>query len=186
MGFDQYDPVPRGRPREGARDVLPQHLGRHGLRRRAGGRPKGQPRFTRGGDQGLQREPNEAEEANLGDSEDDSREERLRLRQGPRGCEAERVVDLAGQLKAAIRSIPDYPKKGIVFRDLTTLWKDGKLMRKTTDHFYERYKGRRVEKILGVEARGFIVGAPLADRLSIGFVPARKVGKLPADKVTME
>jgi len=95
-------------------------------------------------------------------------------------------VELAGQLKAAIRSIPDYPKKGIVFRDLTTLWKDGKLMRKTTDHFYERYKGRRVEKILGVEARGFIVGAPLADRLSIGFVPARKVGKLPADKVTME
>ncbi len=95
-------------------------------------------------------------------------------------------MDLAGQLKAAIRSIPDYPKKGIVFRDLTTLWKDGKLMRRTTDLLYERYRKRRLGKILGIEARGFIVGAPLADRLSIGFIPARKMGKLPAEKVTME
>ncbi len=95
-------------------------------------------------------------------------------------------MSAAAELKAAIRSIPDYPKKGIVFRDLTTIWKDGKLMKMTTDLLYERYRGRGIDKILGIEARGFIVGAPLADRLAVGFVPARKLGKLPSKKLTME
>lgn len=94
-------------------------------------------------------------------------------------------MSFAKQLKDAIRSIPDYPKKGIVFRDLTTIWKDGRLNRMSTDVFYERYKGRRLEKIVGIEARGFIVAAPLADRLGIGFVPARKLGKLPSKKLTV-
>ena len=89
------------------------------------------------------------------------------------------------KVKRSIRSIPDWPKKGVVFRDLTTLWKDGRMLRGTTDAFYRKYKGRRIDKVLGVEARGFIVGAPLALRLGVGFVPARKVGKLPFDKVTM-
>jgi len=57
-------------------------------------------------------------------------------------------VSAAARLKAAIRSIPDYPKKGIVFRDLTTIWKDGKLMKMTTDLLHERYRGRAIEKIL--------------------------------------
>lgn len=94
-------------------------------------------------------------------------------------------MSFAKQLKDAIRSIPDYPTKGIVFRDLTTMWKDGRLNRMSTDVFYERYEGKRLDKIVGIEARGFIVAAPLADRLGIGFVPARKLGKLPSKKLTV-
>jgi adenine phosphoribosyltransferase len=93
---------------------------------------------------------------------------------------------LEEELKASIRSIPDYPKKGIVFRDLTTLWKDGRMMRKTTDALYSHFKGTSIDKIVGIEARGFIVGAPLADRMGVGFVPARKVGKLPSEKLSMD
>ncbi len=94
-------------------------------------------------------------------------------------------MSFAKQLKDAIRSIPDYPKKGIVFRDLTTIWKDGRLNRMSTDVFYDRYKVKQLDKIVGIEARGFIVAAPLADRLGIGFVPARKLGKLPSKKLTV-
>lgn len=90
------------------------------------------------------------------------------------------------EIKKAIRSISDYPKKGIVFRDLTTLWSDGKLMRKTIDILYEHAKKFRPDKIVAIEARGFIVGAPLADRLGVGFVPARKLGKLPAEKISID
>jgi len=93
-------------------------------------------------------------------------------------------VSFAEELKSAIRSIPDYPKKGIIFRDLTTIWKDGRLMRRATDVLYGRYRNEPLDKILGIEARGFIVAAPLADRLGIGFVPARKLGKLPSEKLT--
>ena len=92
---------------------------------------------------------------------------------------------LEDDVKGAIRNVPDYPKKGIGFKDLTTLWLDGRLTRRVTDALERRWKGKNVEKIVGVEARGFIVGAPLADRLGIGFVPARKVGKLPAAKVSV-
>ena len=90
---------------------------------------------------------------------------------------------LGREVEKAIRVIPDYPKKGIPFKDLTTLWKDGRLNRKVIDALEERWKGERLDKIVGIEARGFIVGAPLADRLAIGFVPARKVGKLPGSKL---
>ncbi len=92
---------------------------------------------------------------------------------------------LEADVKRAIRTIPDYPKKGIPFKDLTTLWKNGKLTRRVTDALVKRWKGERLDKIVGIEARGFIVGAPLADRLGVGFVPARKVGKLPGSKVSM-
>ena len=88
-------------------------------------------------------------------------------------------------VKRAIRTIPDYPKKGIAFKDLTTLWKNGKLTRRVTDALVRRWKGEMIDKVLGVEARGFIVGAPVADRLGLGFVPARKIGKLPGPKVSM-
>lgn len=90
---------------------------------------------------------------------------------------------LAKDVEKSIRIIPDYPKKGIPFKDLTTLWKDGKLTRRVTNALEKRWKGRKLDKIVGIEARGFIVGAPLADRLGIGFIPARKVGKLPGSKV---
>jgi adenine phosphoribosyltransferase len=93
------------------------------------------------------------------------------------------VGSLAKDVEKSIRIIPDYPKKGIPFKDLTTLWKDGKLTRRVTNALEKRWKGRKLDKIVGIEARGFIVGAPLADRLGIGFIPARKVGKLPGSKV---
>ena len=88
-------------------------------------------------------------------------------------------------VKRSIRTIPDYPKKGIPFKDLTTLWRNGKLNRRVTDQLEKKWKDTKLDKIVGVEARGFIVGAPLADRLGIGFVPARKVGKLPAGKISV-
>jgi adenine phosphoribosyltransferase len=88
------------------------------------------------------------------------------------------------ELKAAIRAIPDFPKKGIMFRDVTTLWKDGALLRKCNDVLYKRYKDSRIDAVLGIEARGFIVGAPLAVSLGVGFIPLRKVGKLPGEKIS--
>ena len=91
---------------------------------------------------------------------------------------------LAVQLKRAIRRVPDFPTKGIVFRDLTTLWKDPGLMELAVDALYERYRGRKVDAIVGIEARGFVFGALLAERFRVGFVPVRKLGKLPSDKVT--
>ncbi|HKT21470.1 MAG TPA: adenine phosphoribosyltransferase [Nitrososphaerales archaeon] len=92
---------------------------------------------------------------------------------------------LEADVRRAIRTIPDYPKKGIPFKDLTTLWRNGKLNRRVADALEKRWKKVKLDKIVGIEARGFIVGAPLADRLGIGFVPARKVGKLPAKKVSV-
>lgn len=88
------------------------------------------------------------------------------------------------EFKAAIRRVPDFPKKGIIFRDITTLWKDGPLLKRSTDVLYEHYRGKRIDAVLGIEARGFVVGAPLAERLGVGFVPLRKVGKLPGEKVS--
>ena len=93
------------------------------------------------------------------------------------------MPSLADELAAAIRTIPDYPKKGVAFKDLTTLWKDGDLSRRTTDALAEYAMQKQADKIVGIEARGFIVGAPLADRLGVGFVPARKAGKLPSEAV---
>ncbi len=92
---------------------------------------------------------------------------------------------LEADVRKAIRNIPDYPKKGIPFKDLTTLWRNGKLNRRVADALERKWKGAKLDKVVGIEARGFIVGAPLADRLSVGFVPARKVGKLPAKKISV-
>jgi adenine phosphoribosyltransferase len=93
------------------------------------------------------------------------------------------VGTLGRDVEKAIRIIPDYPKKGIPFKDLTTLWKDAALNRRVIDALVRKWKKAKPDKIVGIEARGFIVGAPLADRLGVGFVPARKVGKLPGKKV---
>jgi adenine phosphoribosyltransferase len=95
------------------------------------------------------------------------------------------MTALERELKRTIRTIYDYPKKGIAFKDLTTLWKDGPLMKRTTDALAKKWADKGIDKVVGIEARGFIVGAPLADRLAIGFVPARKMGKLPSEKLTM-
>jgi adenine phosphoribosyltransferase len=90
------------------------------------------------------------------------------------------------EIRLAIRNIPDFPKKGVVFRDLTTLWKDGRIMKMSIDALCAHWSKKPIDKVLGIEARGFIVGAPMADRLGVGFVPARKVGKLPSLRLRMD
>ena len=95
-----------------------------------------------------------------------------------------------GYLLSTIRDIPDFPKPGISFKDITTLLNDGKAFRFLMDHLEERYKEYDLDFIAGIDSRGFIFGAPLADRLGIGFVPIRKKGKLPyttiAEKYSLE
>src|ERR1043165_1057870 len=78
-----------------------------------------------------------------------------------------------------IRSIPDYPKKGIIFRDITTLLGNPRAFRRAVDELVQPYAGLRIDKVAGIEARGFILGGAVAHQLSIGFVPVRKKGKLP-------
>lgn len=82
-------------------------------------------------------------------------------------------------LKQYIRNIPDFPKKGIVFRDITTLIKNGKKFKETIDAFYERYKDKHIDAIVSVESRGFIFGSALAYKLGSAIIPVRKKGKLP-------
>lgn len=83
-------------------------------------------------------------------------------------------------LAEAIRTVPDFPKPGIIFRDITTLLKDPSSFQKASDAFYEHYRNAGIKKVVAVESRGFIFGAALALRLGAGFVPIRKKGKLPA------
>ncbi len=86
-------------------------------------------------------------------------------------------------LKSKIRTVPDYPKKGIMFRDITTLLKDPVGLRMMIDELAKRYTGQKIDKVAGIESRGFILGVPLAYLLGVGFVPIRKKGKLPAETV---
>jgi len=90
------------------------------------------------------------------------------------------------ELKDKIRTVPNWPKPGIMFRDITTLIKDPAGFKKVLDLLYERYKDMAIDKVVGIESRGFIFGSVLADRLGVGFVPIRKKGKLPADTLAEE
>ena len=90
------------------------------------------------------------------------------------------------ELKAAIREIPDWPKKGILFYDVTTLLKQGRCLALTIDALVEPFKDRRIDMVVGVEARGFIFAPAVAYALKTGFVPVRKPGKLPAARFKME
>ena len=83
-------------------------------------------------------------------------------------------------IKSRIRTIPHYPKQGVMFRDITTLLKDPIGFRITINEFVNHYADMKINKIVGIEARGFIIGAALASQLGVGFVPIRKKGKLPA------
>ena len=83
-------------------------------------------------------------------------------------------------LADSIRTIPDYPKKGILFRDITTLLGDARAFRRAVDELVQPWAGTKIDKVAGVEARGFILGGAVAHQLSAGFVPIRKKGKLPA------
>jgi adenine phosphoribosyltransferase len=86
-------------------------------------------------------------------------------------------------IKSLIRTIPHYPKPGIQFRDITTLLKDPLGFRMVIDALSQHYSDKKIDKIAGVEARGFIIGAALAYKLGVGFVPIRKSGKLPAQTI---
>lgn len=86
-------------------------------------------------------------------------------------------------IRNLIRTIPDYPKPGILFRDITTLLGNGQGFRATVDAFASRYARERIAKVVGIEARGFILGGALAHELGAGFVPIRKKGKLPSKTV---
>jgi adenine phosphoribosyltransferase len=86
-------------------------------------------------------------------------------------------------LFAAIRAIPDYPKPGIIFRDITTLLGDARAFRRAIDELVHPYAGTKIDKIAGIEARGFILGGAIAHQLSAGFIPIRKKGKLPHETV---
>lgn len=86
-------------------------------------------------------------------------------------------------LKEKIRSIPDFPKPGILFYDVTTLLRDPEGFRMAVDAMLEPYRGEPIDLIAGIESRGFILGAAMADRIGAGFVPVRKLGKLPAKTI---
>jgi adenine phosphoribosyltransferase len=90
---------------------------------------------------------------------------------------------LENDLKSAIRTIPDYPKPGIMFRDITTLLGSARAFRRAVDELVQPWAGSKIDKIAGIEARGFIIGGAIAHQLSAGFVPIRKKGKLPHKSV---
>jgi adenine phosphoribosyltransferase len=90
---------------------------------------------------------------------------------------------LENDLKASIRTIPDYPKPGIMFRDITTLLGNPRAFRRAIDELVQPWAGQKIDKIAGIEARGFIIGGAVAHQLSAGFIPIRKKGKLPYKSV---
>jgi adenine phosphoribosyltransferase len=92
---------------------------------------------------------------------------------------------LFADLKNAIRTIPDHPRPGILFRDITTLLGDARAFRRAVDELVQPFAGLKIAKIAGIEARGFILGGAVAHQLSAGFVPVRKKGKLPHQTVSM-
>ncbi len=92
---------------------------------------------------------------------------------------------LDNDLKNAIRTIPDYPKAGIMFRDITTLLGDARAFRRAVDELVQPWAGKKIDKVAGIEARGFILGGAVAHQVSAGFVPIRKKGKLPHKRVSV-
>jgi adenine phosphoribosyltransferase len=90
------------------------------------------------------------------------------------------------QLARRIRDVQDFPIPGITFKDITTVLRDPEAFNAAIDHLYDRVAGLDVDQVVGMESRGFIFAAPLAYRLNAGFVPVRKLGKLPADTLTIE
>lgn len=89
-------------------------------------------------------------------------------------------------LKESIRTIPNWPAKGVMFRDITTLLKNGEAFREACNKFYERYKDLEIDAVAGIESRGFIFGSVLAYQLGVGFIPIRKPGKLPGKTIKEE
>lgn len=96
------------------------------------------------------------------------------------------MQELGNRLDSAIRDIPDFPKPGIVFKDITPILADPVLFRDTVNHFAEHFAGANVDVVVGMESRGFLFGAPLAMALDAAFAPARKPGKLPYESIGVE
>ena len=92
---------------------------------------------------------------------------------------------LENDLKASIRTIPDYPKPGILFRDITTLLGNARAFRRAVDEMVQPWAGSKIDKVAGIEARGFILGGAVAHQVSAGFIPIRKKGKLPHKRVSI-
>ena len=88
------------------------------------------------------------------------------------------------KIKSSLRTVPDFPKEGILFWDVTTLFKDAECLRELEDILYNIYKDKGITKVVGLESRGFVMGPALAIRLGAGFVMARKPGKLPAEVIS--
>src|SRR5438046_1564160 len=89
------------------------------------------------------------------------------------------ATSIIEKLHAAVRDVPDFPKKGIMFKDITPVLNDPALFRASIDLFLERCRGKKIDKIVGIDARGFLFGSAVAYELGVGFVPIRKRGKLP-------
>jgi adenine phosphoribosyltransferase len=87
--------------------------------------------------------------------------------------------DKIEKVRSGVRDVPDFPKKGIVFKDITPILKDGELFRASVDLFLEQCRGKTIDKIVGIDARGFLFGSAVAYELGVGFVPLRKKGRLP-------
>jgi adenine phosphoribosyltransferase len=100
----------------------------------------------------------------------------------PSGLTAEQTA----WLQKYIRDVPDYPQPGILFRDITPLLQHGGTLHFVIDVLANRYRGARIDQVVGIESRGFIFGTPLAYMLGTGFVPVRKKGKLPSDTISIE
>jgi adenine phosphoribosyltransferase len=90
------------------------------------------------------------------------------------------------RLRQSIRTIPDFPRPGIMFKDITTLLKNSELLQLAVDNIYNYFKSERIDQIAGIESRGFILAAALAYKFKCGFIPIRKPGKLPAAKISEE
>lgn len=90
---------------------------------------------------------------------------------------------MTNDIRNRIRTIPDYPKPGIMFRDVTTLWNDARGFRTAIDLLVQPYAGVRIDKVAGIEARGFVIGGAVAHQLSVGFIPIRKQNKLPGKTI---
>ena len=90
------------------------------------------------------------------------------------------------QIKDYIRTIPNFPKPGIMFRDVTTLFLNAHGLKAAIDEMVKPYRNLKIHKVAGLEARGFILGGAIADRLSVGFVPIRKAGKLPGNVISQD
>lgn len=96
------------------------------------------------------------------------------------------MTDLAERLKGTIRDVPDFPKPGILFKDITPVLARPELLQGITDHFASVFADQDIHAVVGMESRGFIFGAPLAMKMGAAFVPARKPGKLPYDRISEE